>query len=95
MEEVFRSFTNGKQLNLKKLTHTLSSYTPEIITSLTTTLIDSNIITSTEEDERLLPLFPESKYDTAIIVEIILGKEAPETTGGKRSRIAIQAAMHS
>ena len=95
MEEVFRAFTNGKQLNLKNLTHTLSSYTPEIITSLTTTLLDSNIITSTEEDERLLPLFPESKYDTSIIVEIILGKEAPETTGGKRSRIAIQAAMHS
>ncbi len=95
MEEVFRAFTNGKQLNLKDLTHTLSSYTPEIITSLTTTLIDSNIITSTEEDERLLPLFPESKYDTSTIVEIILGKEAPETTGGKRSRTAIQAAMHS
>jgi membrane protein len=95
MEEVFRAFTNGKQLNLKDLTHTLSSYTPEIITSLTTTLIDSNIITCTEEDERLLPLFPESKYDTSTIVEIILGKEAPETTGGKRSRTAIQAAMHS
>lgn len=60
-----------------------------------TTLIESNIITSTEEDERLLPLFPKNKYDTSTIVEIILGKEAPETTGGKLSRTAIQAAIHS
>jgi len=95
MEEVFRAFSNGDHLSQKKLIHALSSYAPEIITRLTTTLIESNIITSTEEDERLLPLFSEKKYKPSTIVEIILGKEAPETTGGKLSRTAIQAAIHS
>jgi len=95
MEHVFQAFTNGENLTQKHLIQTLSSYTPEIITSLTTTLIDSDIITSTEEDERLLPLFPENKYDPSTVIEIILGKEAPDTTGGKLSRTAIQAAMHS
>lgn len=95
MEHVFQAFTSGDHLTQKHLIQALPSYTPEIITSLTTTLIDRDIITTTEEDERLLPLFPESKYDPSAVVEIILGKEAPETTGGKRCRTAIQAAMHS
>jgi len=95
MKEIFRAFTKGENLNLKKLIQTLSCYTPETITTLVKTLIDSEIITNTEDDEHLLPLFPESKYDTSKVVEIVLGKDAPDTTGGKLSRTAIQAAMHS
>ena len=94
IDHVFKAFANGEHLTSKQLTQTLSSYTPEMITSLTTTLIESDIITCTEEDERLLPLFPEDKYEPSTVIEIILGKEVPETTGGQLSRTAIQAAMH-
>lgn len=95
MEEVYAAFSRGEQLTKKHLSSTLSSYPPEMIAQVTATLTKKNIISSTEEDGQILPLFSIDRYDKSIIVQAILGTSAPETNGGKLSLKAIQAAMDS
>ena len=95
IDNIFESFSKGEQITPKHLIQTLSSYSPDIITSVTATLINHSFISHTTEDGRLLPLFPANKYDKSRVIEVILGKDTPDTTGGKLSRNAIQAAMHN
>lgn len=93
MEEIFQAFAEGNHLTKKQLADTLATYPPEITTAITATLVNNNFISSSETDGRLLPLFPVSQYDKSALVEVILGKEAPDTPGGRLSRTAIMAAM--
>jgi phage protein U len=54
-----------------------------------------SLVHASQSDARLLPTSPSEQDNGRAVVEIIFGDETPDTTGGKQSFTAIEAAANA
>ncbi|MGB3209578.1 MAG: YihY/virulence factor BrkB family protein [Desulforhopalus sp.] len=92
MDHIYTAFSARRPVTATNLAENLPHYSPPIIKDAVDDLTRAGIIYITQTDDRLFPSAPSEQYDRQKIVGIILGIEAPDTTGGKLSRKAIEAA---
>lgn len=94
MKQVYEGFAKGEKLERNKLICRLSQYHPEILFSTLKTLQKHELLGKTPEGY-YLPLSAIEQYDTSHVVEAIFGTKAPDTSGGRQSLLAIEAARNS
>jgi membrane protein len=92
MDHIYSAFTKHQPVTARNLADALPHYAPLMITDTLDELMKAGMIHVSQTDDRLLPMSPIEEYDRQIIVSIILGTDAPDTTGGIMSRKAIEAA---
>jgi membrane protein len=92
IDYIYAAFAAGGPVTARDLTDELSHYSPLIIEDALGELINSGMVHTSQKDDRLLPIVPADQYDRQKIVNIILGTDSPETTGGNLSRKVIEAA---
>lgn len=92
MDEIYRSFDNDQKLTPGLLPSSLSHYPQRLIDDILTELLRAQKVHISSTDDILLPATPYKNYDRESIVRLILGEDTPETSGGRRSRKAIDAA---
>ena len=92
MDNIYTAFAAGEPVTAQNLAGDLPHYSPLIIEDALGELTTSGVIHISQKDDRLLPVAPSEQYDRQKIVNIILGTDAPDTTGGMLSRKAIDAA---
>ncbi|MCP4337492.1 MAG: YihY/virulence factor BrkB family protein [Desulfobulbaceae bacterium] len=92
MDYIYTAFAAGGPVTARDLTDKLSHYSPLIIEDALGELIHSGMVHTSQKDDRLLPIVPADQFDRQKIVNIILGTDSPDTTGGNLSRKAIEAA---
>jgi membrane protein len=92
MDYTYAAFAVGGPVTARDLTGKLSHYSPLIIEDALGELINSGMVHTSQKDDRLLPIVPADQFDRQKIVNIILGTDSPDTTGGNLSRKAIEAA---
>lgn len=95
MEELYRCFENKRGVTPQTLPSLLPSYPQQLIEDVADQLLEADVIHLSKTDGRFLPLLPKDKFDSQTIVQTVLGKDAPDTTGGKRSIAAIEAASNT
>jgi membrane protein len=95
MDSVYRAFSAGRSLTAETLAGNLPPYSPQLIAEVLARLQQSGLIHISQSDERLLPSSPPEQYDAKTVVEIILGTEAPDSNGGRKSITAIDAAAQA
>jgi membrane protein len=95
MDSVYRAFTAGQSVTAETLAANLPPYSPPLIAESLAILKAADVIHTSQSDERLLPTSPSEQYDGKAVVEIILGTEAPDTDGGTKSIMAIEAAAEA
>lgn len=92
MDHIYIVFAAKQPVTALNLADSLPHYSFPVIQDALKELIKSGVVHISQTDDRLLPTSPLEQYDRQKIVDIILGTEAPNTTGGILSRKAIQAA---
>lgn len=92
MEEIYEGFESETKITQESLPSSLLHYPRRLVDEVIAELLEAGIIDLSSSDERLLPLVPYTKYNRKAIVQIMLGIETPDTSGGKTSRAAILAA---
>ncbi len=92
MDRVYNSLLTQQSTTSSGLADQLPHHSQVIIGNVVEQLIEAGQLHVSQTDRRLLPAFPAEQYDSGKIVQIILGSDAPETAGGRQSRIAIEAA---
>ena len=95
MDSVYLAFSTGRSLTTGNLTDHLPPYPQPVVAEALALLKAGGLVHVSQSDDRLLPTSPLEQYDGKSVVEIILGAEAPDTKGGKRSIAAIQAAAET
>jgi membrane protein len=95
MTQVYKAFNNGEQLSQEQLISALSMYSPQIIDSVVTELIEGGFLTYAETKRQYLPLYAQQQYKESEVIEAIFGKEAPATPGGQLSLNALQSARRT
>ncbi len=89
---VYRAFAAGQSTTPEKLVAALPTYGAPLIVEVTTTLEHGGLLHLSRTDHRLLPATPEKACNYEAVVAVILGTEAPESEGGRKSRRALAAA---
>ena len=89
---VHRAFAVGQSITPDKLLAALPTYGPPLIVEVTATLENGGLLHLSRTDHRLLPAAQEKICDYGAVVAAILGTEAPDSEGGKKSRRALAAA---
>ena len=92
MDYIYTAFTTGGPVTARDLANKLCHYSPLIIEDALGELICSGMVHTSQKDDRLLPIVPADQFDRQEIVNIVLGTDSPDTTGGNLSRKAIEAA---
>jgi len=92
MDYIYTAFAAGKPVTVENLADNIPHYPPLILEDAVAELTRAGVLHISQKDDRLLPTSPFEKYDRKKIVHIILGTDAPDTTGGLLSREAIEAA---
>jgi membrane protein len=92
MDHIYSAFAAGEPVTVRNLADNLPHYPQLNIEDALHDLTKAGTIHISKKDGRLLPKTPSEQYDRQTIVRIILGTDAPETTGGNLSRKAIEAA---
>jgi membrane protein len=92
MDRVYSGLLTQQPITSTALTDQLPQHSQSIIGDVVEQLIEAGQLHVSQTDGRLLPAFPAEQYDSGKVVQIILGSDAPETAGGKQSRIAVEAA---
>ena len=95
MDSVYRAFATGQSLTAENLTGSLPPYSLPIIAEVLGMLKAARLIHISQSDERLLPASPSKQYNRKAVVRIILGAQAPDTSGGAQSIQAIDAAAEA
>lgn len=89
---VYRAFAAGRPVPPEKLPAALPAYGTALIVEVTAALAKGGLLHLSQSDHRLLPATPETACDSQAVVAVILGTEAPDSEGGRKSRRAIAAA---
>lgn len=92
MDHIYTAFSVGAPVTTKSLAGNIAHYSPLIIEDTIGELIKAGEVHVSQKDNRLFPVSPIEQYDRQRIVNLILGTDAPDTTGGLLSRKAIEAA---
>lgn len=95
MDSVYLAFSTGQSLTAENLAGSLPSYPRPIVVEVLAILKAGGLVHVSQSDERLLPASPSGQYNGKAVVEIIFGDEIPDTTGGKQSFMAIEAAANA
>lgn len=92
MADIYRTFDGQQPITERELSAHLPHYPPQLFEESLKALMKGGVIHRSENDLRLFPTSPGERYDRQKIVNLILGTEAPNTTGGHLSQKAIEAA---
>jgi hypothetical protein len=95
MDSVYLAFSTGRSLTAENLAGSLPSYPRPIVAEVLAMLEAGSLVHVSQADERLLPTSPLEQHNGKAVVEIILGNDIPDTTGGRQSFTAIEAAAHA
>jgi membrane protein len=89
---IYISFSNNTNLRHEQLTERLPHYSRPLLEEISELLKNAEIIHCSETTGQLLPAGPEEKLEQRKIIDIILGRNAPDTPGGKKSRDILELA---
>lgn len=92
MDHLYTAFAAGAPVTARNLAGNIPHYPPLIIEDAVGVLVKAGVVHVSRKDDRLLPVSPSEQYDRQKLVNLILGTDAPDTTGGLLSRKAIEAA---
>ncbi len=95
IDEVYAAFENKRPLIFKDLVERLPEYQPQSLQDSVLSLISGRVIDRSQTDSRLLPTGPRKLVKSKTVIDIVLGTEAADTSGGKRSLSAIQLAWEN
>ena len=95
IDSVCLAFSTGRSITAETLADNLPPYPQPVVAETLAMLKAGELVHISRSDKRLLPISSLEQYDGKSVVEIILGAEAPDTRGGKRSIAAIQAAAET
>ena len=95
MDLIYSFFEHNKSITARQLFEHIPQYPPVIIEEAFAKLKESKLIHTSQTDKRLLPTSPAQQFDNRDIIKLVLGTEAPETSGGKRSLEAIETITNS
>lgn len=94
MTAVQNGFNDNKSINNTDLFNHFGNYDALMLQGVIDDLTAAEVIHVSTQNGRLLPAAPPDKIGHEVIIDIILGKEIPDTAGGKTSQIALHAAAH-
>lgn len=89
METIYSSFEKGEPLTPNSLPSSLPVYPFRLLEEVTQDLLNSHIIQCSEADGSFFPKLPRERYDSNDIISAILGKDVPNTLGGRKSLAVI------
>jgi len=92
MDHLYHSFSTREHITVDKLADHLPQYSPQMLQLVFERLKEAGVVHLSQIDDRLLPAAPLEQYDKAEIVKLVLGTDAPDTSGGVLSSKAIEAA---
>lgn len=92
IDEIYSAFANKCPLTARRLTEQLPQYKAQTVEETLNALISGQIVHTSQTDSRILPTIPKERYNSKTVISIILGSEAADTLGGKKSLRAIQLA---
>ncbi len=95
MDLIYSFFEQNKPVTAQNLFEHIPQYPPVVIEETVVKLKSSQLIHASRTDKRLLPTSPARQSNNREIIKLILGTEAPETSGGKRSLAAIKTIANS
>jgi hypothetical protein len=95
MDLIYSFFEQNKSVTAQKLFEYIPQYPQVIIEETVTKLKESKLIHTSQTDKRLLPTSPARQFDNRKIIKLVLGTEAPDTSGGKKSLEAIETITNS
>jgi len=90
MDNIYSAFASKQPLFRQNIVELLPQYPPKMLEKALLELQQAEAVHLSQTDERLLPMTPLEQYENQVVVDIILGSDAPATTGGKRSLQAIK-----
>ncbi len=92
---VQNAFNTNQTITSTDIVDRYVNYDNQMLHEVINELTLAEIIHVSVQNGRLLPAAPADKIGHEVIIEIILGKETPDTPGGKTSQRALHAAAHS
>ncbi len=95
VHQVFLSFDRQQTLTIKMLPDLCPGHPPSLISSTIEQLLAAGIIHIEDKEQHLFPTLPAAKLSQGTLVKAILGRETPDTEGGRQSRNAIEAASQA
>ncbi len=88
---IYRSFKTGQAITSQQILEQIK-YQYTLGKNVLEKLVARRIFHYSQSDDRLLPRSPEQEFDQSEIAKTILGQNAPDTEGGRKSQQAIAAA---
>ena len=95
MDLIYSFFEQNKSVTAQKLFEHIPQYPQVVIEETVSKLKESKLIHTSQTDKRLLPTSPAQQFDNREIIKLVLGTEAPDTSGGKKSLEAIETITNS
>ncbi len=95
IHQLFLFFDRQQPLTAEILPGLCPGHSPFLLSATLDQLNDAGIIHTEEKKQCLFPAMPAAELTQSTIVKAILGKDTPDTEGGRQSRRAIDAAIEA
>jgi membrane protein len=95
VHQVFLFFDRQQTLTTDMIPELCPGHTPFLLASTIDQLLAASIIHIQDKNQSILPTILAVKLGQGSIVKAILGKDTPDTEGGRQSRRAIEAASQA
>lgn len=95
MDCIGSAFADGRAIGADNLAAFLPHYQPTVVAEVVTKLREAGLLHVSQTDNRLLPASAGKGYDYQEMMTVIFGTDNADTSGGARSRRAMQAAAEA
>lgn len=95
LTHIERSYRDQRILTAGDLDKEIPGYDGPVITEILAEMTDGGLVCISNKDGRLLPTSPPETFDRNRLIELILGKETPETEGGSDSLRVLHGAKQA